>query len=88
MGQEERSEEDAAPAGHVVYLHGTAGAGRSPTLTIAYLHWFRGWDLDTAVAYVKAHRLCSPDVEAIRLAIWDDLNGQTEPESGLHNRTC
>jgi len=58
-------------ASHSVYLHCTAGTGRSPTVAIAYLHWCRGWDLDGAVVYVKERRPCSPNLEAIRLAIWD-----------------
>ena len=58
-------------ASHSVYLHCTAGTGRSPTMAIAYLHWCRGWDLDGAVVYVKERRPCSPNLEAIRLAIWD-----------------
>ncbi len=57
-------------AGYSVYLHCTAGTGRSPTVAIAYLHWYQRWDLDAAVAYVKERRLCSPNVEAIRLAVW------------------
>jgi protein-tyrosine phosphatase len=51
-----------------VYVHCTAGAGRSPTTVVAYLHWSRGWDLDQAVAHVTKLRPCTPDVEAIRAA--------------------
>jgi len=69
-------------AGHSVYLHCTAGTGRSPTTAIAYLHWCRGWDLEGAVAYVKDHRQCSPNVEAIREAIWDPRKEQHTPPSG------
>lgn len=61
-------------AGHSVYVHCTAGAGRSPTVVIAYLHWCRGWDLDEAVAHVTHCRPCSPNVEAIRLATRAFLN--------------
>ncbi len=57
-------------ANHTVYLHCTEGAGRSPTVAISYLHWCQGWDLEAAVTYVKERRLCSPNVEAIRLAVW------------------
>ena len=57
-------------ARYMVYLHCTAGVGRSPTVAIAYLHWCQGWDLDAAVAYVKERRPCSPNVEAVRLAVW------------------
>jgi protein-tyrosine phosphatase len=56
---------------HIVYVHCTAGAGRSPSAVIAYLCWCQDWDLDDAVPYVKARHPCSPDVEAIRLASED-----------------
>lgn len=55
---------------HTVYLHCSAGAGRSPTVAIAYLSWCCGWDLDAAVAHVKQCRPCTPNIEAIRLATW------------------
>ena len=55
--------------GHIVYVHCTAGMGRSPSVAIAYLHWVEKRDLDEAVRYVKKRRPCAcPDVEAIRLA--------------------
>ena len=57
----------AAP--HTVYIHCTAGTGRSPTVVIAYLNWCCSWDLEEAVSHVKRCRQCSPNVEAIRLAI-------------------
>ena len=55
-------------SGHTVYLHCSAGAGRSPTVAIAYLVWCYGWTLDRAVAHVTQRRPCSPNIEAIRLA--------------------
>lgn len=55
-------------SGHTVYLHCSAGAGRSPTVAIAYLYWRNGWSLEKAVAHVIQCRPCSPNVEAIRLA--------------------
>jgi protein-tyrosine phosphatase len=58
-------------ASHSVYLHCTAGTGRSPAVAIAYLHRCWGWYLDIAAAYIKAHRPSSPNLEAIRLAAWD-----------------
>jgi len=58
-------------AGHTVYLHCTAGIGRSPTVAIGYLHCHLGWQLDAAVRYVKQVRQCSPHVEALRRAILD-----------------
>ena len=58
-------------ANHSVYLHCTLGASRLPTVAIAYLRWCRGWDLEEAVTYVKKHWQCSPNTEAIRLAVWN-----------------
>ncbi len=55
-------------SGHTVYLHCSAGTGRSPTVAIAYLFWRYGWSLDQAVAHVTQRRPCSPNVEAIRRA--------------------
>lgn len=57
-------------AGHTVYLHCTAGAGRSPTVAAAYLHWCLAWPLEQAVAHVHEIRACSPNVEAIRRTRW------------------
>jgi protein-tyrosine phosphatase len=57
-------------ASHSVYLHCTVGAARSPTVAIAYFHWCRGWGLEVAVSYVKKHWQCSPNMEAVRLAVW------------------
>lgn len=64
-------------AHHVVYLHCTYGAGRSPTVAIAYLHRCWNWDLEVAVAYVKERRSCTPSVEAIQQATWDPANWLT-----------
>ena len=58
-------------AGHAVYVHCNAGANRSPSTVVAYLHWVRGMGLDEAVAYVTQRRSCDPYVEAIRLATED-----------------
>jgi len=55
-------------AGHTVYVHCTAGAGRSPNVVIAYLHWVKQWDLDEAIDHVGNRRPCAPNPEAIRLA--------------------
>jgi len=37
-------------AGHTVYVHCTAGQGRSPTVAAAYLHWCLAWPLERALA--------------------------------------
>ena len=60
-------------AGHTVYLHCTAGIGRAPTVAIGYLHTCLGWDWDEAIAHVKLARQCAPHVEALRLAIGDQV---------------
>ena len=57
-------------AGHSVYVHCTFGAGRSPTVAVAYLHWCLGWDLDAAATHMIRLRTCTPSVEAIRGAAW------------------
>ena len=54
--------------GHTVYVHCTAGSGRSPSVVIAYLHWEGKWDLDKAESHVQQCRPCAPDMEAIRQA--------------------
>lgn len=54
--------------GHTVYLHCTAGVGRSASVLIAYLHWFEGYALEAAYARVDRCRACSPNLDAIRLA--------------------
>jgi protein-tyrosine phosphatase len=59
---------DLLSAGHVVYLHCTAGCGRSPTVAIAYLTWQRGMTLADACDYIRCRRHCSPTIEAIRQA--------------------
>ena len=60
--------------GYTVYLHCTAGAGRSPTVAVAYLHRCWGWPLDRALAYVKERQSSTPSVEAIQQAPWEGGN--------------
>ena len=57
--------------GHKVYVHCTAGMGRSPSVVIAYLHWVQDLDLEEAARQVQSRRRCSPDLVAIRLASGD-----------------
>jgi len=59
--------------GHTVYLHCTFGIGRAPTVAIGYLHCCLGWEMDTAVRHMKQLRRCLPHLEALRLAILDQV---------------
>jgi len=51
---------DLLNRGRTVYLHCTAGTGRSPTVAIAYLYWHCGMSFDEAYRYVRVRRVCSP----------------------------
>jgi len=53
-------------AGRTVYLHCTAGTGRSPTVAAAYLHWCLAWPLERALAHLRDARDCSPNAEAMK----------------------
>jgi atypical dual specificity phosphatase len=57
--------------GHQVYVHCTAGIGRSPSVVVAYLHWVEHQELQEARDHVSSCRGCSPDLQAIRLATRD-----------------
>jgi hypothetical protein len=61
--------------GDVVYLHCTAGMGRSPGLAIAYMYWFLDeYDtLDGAYEGLTSIRPCGPKKESIRGATCDIL---------------
>jgi protein-tyrosine phosphatase len=65
--------------GHTVYVHCTAGMGRSPSVVVAYLHWIDDWGLGEALNHVSSFHPCSPDAEAIRLA------GDDAPAPGERN---
>ena len=75
-----RALEELLEAGRIVYLHCTAGVNRSPTVAVAYIHKCRGWDLEKAVTFVMERRNCSPEVDAIRQAAWDEA-GSSPHES-------
>ena len=61
-------------SGHRVYLHCTAGMGRSPGVAIAYMYWFRGHaSLEEAYEVLTRVRPCGPNKEAIRGATCDLL---------------
>jgi protein-tyrosine phosphatase len=64
-------------AGHVVYLHCTAGVNRSPTVAMAFLHRCRGWKLDGASAHLAERCWCSPDMDAVMAADWGNADGET-----------
>jgi len=66
-----RALDELLRAGHVVYVHCSAGKNRSPSTVVAYLHWVVGWDLDAAFSHVTAHRWCQPYFESIRAATED-----------------
>lgn len=54
-------------ADHRVYLHCTAGMGRSAAVAVAYLSLYHGQSLDKALAHVKDCRpVICPNVSAIR----------------------
>jgi atypical dual specificity phosphatase len=59
---------DLLSLGHVVYVHCTAGLGRSANVVIAYLHWVQGVPLDEAVQRVSQSHQCIPNEDAIRRA--------------------
>ena len=61
--------------GETVYLHCTAGMGRSPAVAITWLYWFGEFDtLDDAYSYLTEIRPCGPNKDAIRFATCDLLN--------------
>ncbi|HWP58147.1 MAG TPA: dual specificity protein phosphatase family protein [Candidatus Acidoferrales bacterium] len=51
---------------HTVYLHCSAGAGRSPTVAAAYLCVSFGWDLEAAIAHLQQCRPCAPNRAVLR----------------------
>ena len=61
--------DDLIVSARTVYLHCSAGAGRSPSVAIAYLCSCCGWGLDAAVAHVTQCRPCTPNIEVIRRAL-------------------
>lgn len=66
--------------GHTVLVHCSAGANRSPSTVVAYLHWRKGMSLAEAVEYVRQRRPCDPYIESIRLAT-KDQNFQCSEDS-------
>lgn len=66
-----------------VYVHCTAGLGRSPAVAIAALYWFTNMSLDEAYEYLTGIRPCGPNKDAIRGATYDLLSG--EDWNGFHH---
>jgi hypothetical protein len=52
--------------GHRVYVHCNAGINRSPTVVIAYLYRYRGYNLNTAAKLVQGCRTCEPYLDVIQ----------------------
>lgn len=61
-----RALEAARATGRKVYVHCTAGLGRSPAVAIAALFWFTHLQLDEAYAFLTGIRPCGPNKDAIR----------------------
>ena len=61
--------DDLLRNGQTVYMHCNVGTGRSPNVAIAYLVWKQGWKLDDAIEHVAQCRSCSPNIDAIVLAV-------------------
>lgn len=59
-----------------VYVHCTAGLGRSPAVAIAALYWFSNMQLDQAYSYLTSIRPCGPKRDAIRGATYDLLSNR------------
>ncbi|KAF8081136.1 hypothetical protein N665_0903s0017 [Sinapis alba] len=54
-----------------VYVHCTAGLGRAPAVSIAYMYWFCDMNLNTAYDALVSKRPCGPNKGAIRGATYD-----------------
>ncbi|KAL8154355.1 hypothetical protein V2J09_012115 [Rumex salicifolius] len=54
-----------------VYVHCTAGLGRAPAVSIAYMFWFCGMNLNKAYEELTKKRPCGPNKNAIRGATYD-----------------
>jgi protein-tyrosine phosphatase len=59
---------DLLDAGHTVYLHCTAGVGRSASVATAYLYWVGGKGLLESERLVRGRRECEPDLGSIEIA--------------------
>lgn len=57
----------------ITYIHCTAGLGRAPAVTLAYMFWVLGYKLDDANKMLQSVRPCFPKLDAIRSATADML---------------
>jgi protein-tyrosine phosphatase len=55
--------------GAVIYLHCTAGAGRSPLVAMAYLYWCGRMAQDEAIRHVHERRFCAPYEDLLSVPI-------------------
>lgn len=72
--------EQLVEAGHRVYVHCTAGVGRSASTVVAYQHWIKRWDLEQAAIHLNRLRPCYPNLEVIRQATLDRFG---KPPGGI-----
>ncbi|KAK6933471.1 AMP-activated protein kinase, glycogen-binding domain [Dillenia turbinata] len=61
--------------GGVTYIHCTAGLGRAPAVTLAYMFWVQGYKLGLAHDLLQSKRSCFPKIDAIKSATADILTG-------------
>ncbi|GAB4849205.1 Phosphoglucan phosphatase DSP4, chloroplastic [Ancistrocladus abbreviatus] len=61
--------------GGVTYIHCTAGLGRAPAVTLAYMFWVQGYKLSKAHRLLLSKRSCFPNLDAIKSATADILTG-------------
>jgi len=73
---------DLLTAGNTIYLHCTAGTGRSPTVAIAYLYSQCGMSIEEAYQHVRSHRPCSLMLDPSAIPQRLNNNGQNPPNSG------
>ena len=71
LGGEKKQGKNGENGKNRVYVHCTAGLGRAPAACIAWLKWFRGLDLDSAIRQVTSARPCGPKRDAVRGASFD-----------------
>lgn len=64
---------EAASGRGKLYIHCTAGMGRAPGTALAYMYWYKGFQLMEAHKHLTGLRACNPKLTAIRAAICDIL---------------